>query len=144
MESRIPTPLEFVSSEKIEIVGPPDETNSVDDGIEILKATYDDEISKIHEYYQYIIRIISDVIIIFIFRTEIHRLTKLLNKVFSGETIDTSELDEDTFELIEESRQPPKREVVYGKDLPKKVILNLFIFHSINYVIYIILVSRSL
>jgi hypothetical protein len=53
--------------------------------------------------------------------------------------IETSELDENTLEIIQEnteSRQPPQREVVYGKDLPKKVILNLA-FHSINYLIYI-------
>jgi hypothetical protein len=139
METRIPTPPKLVSSEKIEIIVPPDETNSVDDHIEILKATYEDEISKIHEYYQYIIRIISDLTIVFIFSIEIHRLTNLLNKILSGQMIETSELDENTLEIIQEnteSRQPPQREVVYGKDLPKKVILNLA-FHSINYLIYI-------
>jgi hypothetical protein len=141
METRIPTPPKLVSSEKIEIiVPPPDETNSVDDHIEILKANYEDEISKIHEYYQYIIRIISDLIIVFIFSIEIHRLTNLLNKILSGQMIETAELDENTLEIIQEnteSRQPPpQREVAYGKDLPKKVILNLA-FHSINYLIYI-------
>ncbi len=67
-----------------------------------------------------------DVITGFIFRTEMNRLTNLLNKIFSGQAIETSDLDENTFEIIQEN-QPNRQEIkhIHGKDLPKKVISNI-------------------
>jgi hypothetical protein len=83
MEVREPTPK--ITSSLDENIA--DENRCVDvtdDHIEIVKTTYENEIVKIHEYYQYVI--VKFLIMLFLlFRTEIHRLTNLL---ISREMID--------------------------------------------------------
>jgi len=60
METHVPTSI-TIPAPKIDIVIPSvieqitDETDSLDNHIEIIKATYENEIAKLHENYQYII-----------------------------------------------------------------------------------------
>jgi hypothetical protein len=54
MESRVPT-------QKIEVFMPPrtEQLDSSDDQIEVIKATYENEIVRLHETYQYVIIIMN-------------------------------------------------------------------------------------
>jgi hypothetical protein len=68
MEIHVPPPI-TIPSPTIEIViprvaaeitGENNESNGLDNQIEIIKTTYENEIAKLHENYQYIIPIFSD------------------------------------------------------------------------------------
>jgi hypothetical protein len=78
-----------------------------EDHVEIVKATYEDKITKLHENYQYVIFLIFLLIstnFLFI-RAEIRRLTKLLGEIpsrHSSQMAELSELDENIHETIDE------------------------------------------
>lgn len=56
IETRVPTP-KIIPNPIIEVIIPNttmDETNSFDNDIEVVKASYENEIAQLHENYQYV------------------------------------------------------------------------------------------